>query len=134
VDLVNMRHRVEAARVARLATVGPEGRPHVVPVCFVLLGEAVYTAVDQKRKRTTRLRRLTNIEARPDCSLLVDEYDDDWSQLWWVRLDGRARIADAGEAATAVLVLADKYPPYRADPPVGPVIAIDVEEWSGWTA
>jgi PPOX class probable F420-dependent enzyme len=129
-----MRRRVEEARVARLATVGPEGRPHVIPVCFVLLGDTVFTAVDHKRKRSRRLRRLTNIEACPDCSLLIDEYDDDWSRLWWVRLDGRGRVAEDGEAATAVLALADKYPPYRADPPAGPVIAIDVLSWSGWAA
>jgi PPOX class probable F420-dependent enzyme len=129
-----MRRRVEEARVARLATVGPEGRPHVVPVCFVLREDTVYTAVDHKRKRSPRLRRLTNIDAQPDCCLLIDEYDDDWSQLWWVRLDGQARIAHGGEAETAVLALTDKYAQYSADPPAGPVIAVDVEHWRGWAA
>src|SRR5688500_8117043 len=90
-----MRRRIDEARVGRLATVTPEGAPHVVPCCYVLAGETVYSAVDGKPKSTLALRRLANVMAHPATSLLVDHYDDDWSALWWVRLDGSARVLDA---------------------------------------
>src|SRR5947209_988633 len=88
VDHATMRQRMREARVGRLATVTGEGRPHVVPCCFVLAGDAavVYSAVDGKPKSTLQLRRLANIRANPYASLLVDHYADDWSALWWVRV------------------------------------------------
>ena len=89
VDLVLAKQRVRDARVGRLGTVTPDGRPHLVPVCFALREETVYTAVDAKPKSTLALRRLANIEATPSASLLVDHYDEDWTHLWWVRVDGR---------------------------------------------
>jgi PPOX class probable F420-dependent enzyme len=122
---------VAAARVARLATVGPDGRPHVVPICFVLDGETLYTAVDEKPKRTRRLKRLENIAANPHVEVVVDHYEDDWSKLWWVRLRGTARIV---EDPRAVDLLVAKYPQYAERRPEGPVIAIDVEERSEWTS
>jgi len=117
--------------VARLATVGRDGRPHVVPICFVLDGSMLYTAVDEKPKRTRRLRRLENIEANPAVEVVIDHYEDDWSRLWWVRLRGTARIV---EDPRAVELLAAKYPQYRDRPPAGPVIAIEIEERSEWTS
>src|SRR5919205_4594415 len=84
--------------VAMLATVGADGAPHVVPVVFAVHNDVVYTAVDAKRKSTQRLRRLANIEANPQVSMLVDHYDDDWTQLWWVRVDGEASVYDDGGA------------------------------------
>jgi len=137
VDPPDARARFAAARVARLATVDAGGRPHLVPVVFVLDGDTVYTAVDDaKPKATPRLKRLANIEANPNVAVLTDHYDDDWRQLWWVRADGRARLLEpaAGEAATARELLAARYPQYRAAPPPGVVIAIDVARWSGWSA
>ncbi len=132
---VEPRVLVEAARVARLATVGPDGRPHLVPICFVLLGDTVYSAVDHKPKRSTRLRRLANIRATGHASVLVDEYREDWRQLWWVRLDGSARVVDdPAEAARAVAALAGKYEQYARQPPAGPVLAVTVTRWSGWSA
>ena len=122
---------VAAARVARLATVGRDGRPHVVPICFVLDGETLYTAVDEKPKRTRQLKRLENIEANPHVEVLIDHYEDDWSRLWWVRLRGTARIV---EDPRAVDLLVAKYPQYAERRPEGPVIAIDVEERSEWTS
>jgi PPOX class probable F420-dependent enzyme len=122
---------VAAARLACLATVGRDGRPHVVPICFVLDGETLYTAVDEKPKRTRRLRRLENIEANPHVEVLIDHYEDDWSKLWWVRLRGTARIV---EDPRAVDLLVAKYPQYAERRPEGPVIAIDVEERSEWTS
>jgi PPOX class probable F420-dependent enzyme len=121
----------EDAPVARLATVDREGRPHVVPICFVVDGDTLYTAVDEKPKRTRRLRRLQNIEANPRVEVLIDHYEDDWSKLWWVRLRGTARIV---EDPRAVDLLAVKYVQYRQRPPAGPVIAIEIEERSEWTS
>ncbi len=128
------RERFAQARVARLASVGADGRPHIVPVVFALDGETVYSVVDAKPKRTTRLRRVENLRARPAATLLADHYEDDWSRLWWVRADGSARVLDLGgdeEAARAVALLSARYPSQRA---AGPVLAIDVERWSGWSA
>ena len=93
-----------------------------------------YTAVDAKPKRTTRLQRLENLAAQPRCTLLVDHYEDDWSQLWWVRVDGVARrVDDDGAREEAVRALAAKYAQYRDDPPRGPVIEIGVRSWRGWS-
>jgi PPOX class probable F420-dependent enzyme len=129
------RGRFGAARVARLATVGPTGAPHLVPVTFALDGDHVYSAVDSKPKSTPDLRRLRNIRADPRVAVLADHYDEDWSLLWWVRAEGEAAIlAGPGEMAGPLRLLAGRYPAYRRDPPAGPVIAIAVRRWSGWAA
>jgi PPOX class probable F420-dependent enzyme len=127
--------RLTSARVARLATVDPDGRPHLVPIVFALDGETLYSAVDRKPKRSARLRRIENARARPDVTILVDHYDDDWSRLWWIRLRGRARVLDDGaEREHALAVLAEKYPQYRVEPPDGPVLAVDVTDVRDWSA
>jgi PPOX class probable F420-dependent enzyme len=131
------RERFASARVARLATVGADGRPHLVPIVFAVDGDRVVHAVDHKPKRTTALRRLDNIAAQPRVALLADAYDDgDWSRLWWVRADGVARVLEPGcEAArAAVALLCERYAQYRVTPPAGPVVAVDVERWTGWQA
>ena len=84
-----VRERVRTARVARLATTDPDGRPHLVPIVFVLDGQTLYSAVDAKPKRSRRLRRLANARERPDVTVLVDHYEDDWGRLWWVSLRDR---------------------------------------------
>lgn len=128
-----MRELIEQSRVARLATVTPGLQPHVVPVAFALVDGVVYTAVDQKPKRTMELVRIRNVVAHPDVSVLADHYDDDWSKLWWVRLDGVARILRQGDEHDSALgALAAKYEQYRDTPPEGPVIAVDVTRWRGW--
>ena len=130
-----MHRLVVSARVGRLGTVDVHGRPHLVPICFALLDEVIYTAVDHKPKRSSRLARIANIQATGYACLLVDEYRDDWSQLWWVRVDGRGRVVDdPSEAERAVRALVAKYRQYAEQPPSGPVIAIDAERWSGWSA
>ena len=130
-----MRQRVADARVARLATIDRVGRPHLVPMCFALVGDTMYSAVDQKPKTSTRLRRLDNILARPGVAVLVDHYEDDWSRLWWVRLQAAARVIESGpERDHALNLLAEKYEQYRESPPMGPVIAMEIEEWRGWTS
>lgn len=124
-----------AAPVGRLATVGADGAPHLVPIVFVVAGDHIYWSVDEKPKRTTELRRLRNIRAEPRVAILVDHYEDDWSRLWWVRADGRARILTPGDEQTRALeLLATKYRHYREVPPPGPVIAVDVGRWSTWAA
>jgi len=128
-----MRERVAAARVARLATVTAAGRPHLVPCCFALAADAIYSAVDAKPKTTLALRRLDNIRANPAAALVVDHYSDDWSALWWVRVDGLARVVeDPSERARALELLAAKYPQYALTTPPGDVIAIDVTAWRAW--
>jgi PPOX class probable F420-dependent enzyme len=128
-----MRERVGAARVARLATTTPAGRPHLVPVCFVLAGDTVHSAVDGKPKSTRALQRLANLRAHPSAALLVDHYDEDWTAVWWVRLDATGRVLDSGaEHDRALAALRAKYEQYRRDPPGGPVIALDVAAWRAW--
>jgi PPOX class probable F420-dependent enzyme len=121
--------RLAAARVGRLATVTTDGRPHVVPVCFALDAGRIYTAVDAKPKTTQALRRLENVRATGRASLLVDHYEEDWSRLWWVRVDGAAEVLEPGAGREA---LAAKYEQYRAAPPAGPVIAISPDRWRSW--
>ena len=122
----------EAARVARLATVDEHGRPHVVPICFVLDGDTLYTAVDEKPKRTRRLKRLRNIQENPHVEVLIDHYDEDWSRLWWVRLRGTSWVVERDERALELL--ADKYPQYRERPPSGPFIVMEIVERVQWPA
>ena len=127
--------RLAAARVARLATTDPDGRPHLVPIVFALDGDTLYSAVDRKPKRSSRLRRIENARARPDVTILVDHYEEDWSRLWWIRLRGRARVLDEGpERERALELLAAKYPQYRSEPPDGPVLAVDVTQVRDWRA
>jgi PPOX class probable F420-dependent enzyme len=123
------------APVAQLATVGADGAPHLVPVVFAADADMVYTAVDAKRKTTHKLRRLANIEANPRVCLLVDHYDDDWAQLWWVRADGVAAIYHSGEErATAYDLLRRKYPQYERVALDGPAVAVTVQHWAWWAA
>jgi PPOX class probable F420-dependent enzyme len=126
------RERFTAARIARLATADAAGRPHLVPLVFAVVGETIYSAVDHKPKRTTALRRLENVRANPAVALLVDHYAEDWTTLWWVRAEGRARVLDHDETATRALVA--KYPQYADRAPAGEVLAVAVERWAGWSA
>lgn len=129
------RQRFATGQVARLATVRPDGRPHLVPIAFAVDGDTVYTSVDAKPKRSRQLQRLVNLRERPQCGLLVDHYDHDWSRLWWVRADGVADVIERPEPSHAGLaLLADRYPQYRAMPPTGPLIVVTVTRWRGWSA
>lgn len=127
------RERFAAAPVARLATADATGHPHLVPVVFAVQGNAIYSVVDAKPKRTPALKRLANVRANPAVSLLADHYDEDWTKLWWARADGRGRVLDPAEpeAGQAIEQLRRRYPQQQA---AGPVLAVDVERWSGWSA
>lgn len=128
------RALLAAARVARLATVGADGTPHLVPVTFSLDGDRVVTAVDHKPKSTTRLRRLRNIRANPRVCVLADRYDEDWTRLWWVRADGLATVLEREEDRAPVLAsLIAKYPQYKDHAPEGPVIVIQVTGLASWS-
>lgn len=124
------------ARVARLATIGADRRPHIVPVCFAFADGQVCTAVDRKPKTTSALRRFANVRAGGTASLLVDHYDEDWSQLWWVRVDCAARVVDHGADLERVIdALREKYRgQYGHSPPSGPAIVLYPEHWVGWSA
>ncbi len=138
------RSRFAAASTATLATVRPGGAPHLVPVTFALLpdwgaagdADAVVFAVDSKPKSTMHLQRLRNVGAEPRVSFLVDRYDDDWTQLWWVRADGVARVlddrTDADARDTALDALAAKYRQYREVRPAGPVVSTTITRWAEW--
>ena len=134
-DRDEITRRLQRARSATLGTVDGRGLPHLVPIVFAYEAGHLYTAVDLKPKSTFRLKRLRNIEANPGVSVLVDRYDDDWSRLWWVRLDGAARVVRTGPAhRRGLALLIDKYEVYATQPPPGPVIEVRVENARGWSA
>jgi len=135
-DETHCRELFAGARVARLATADAAGVPHLVPIVFAVAADTVFSAVDGKPKRTPRLRRLTNVAANPRVSVLVDHYAEDWTTLWWVRADGTARVLDPTDPddGTARHLLRARYPQYDRVPVTGPVLAVAVERWSGWSA
>jgi PPOX class probable F420-dependent enzyme len=132
--------RLRAARVGRIATVRPDGSPHVVPFVFAVLEDGgivrIVWVVDRvKPKRSGRLARLENLRHDARVEVVVDAYDEDWSSLWWVRASGRGRVVDdEAERDAAVRALAERYEPYRALAGDEVVVAIDVERLSGWSA
>jgi PPOX class probable F420-dependent enzyme len=135
VDRDEALRRLGAARVGRLATVDPGGLPHVVPFVFVLDGTTIYWAVDAKPKRSTDLKRLANIEANPNVQVLVDDYQEDWTALWWIRATGPARmVGDDAERDRALSLLTEKYPQDTAEPPQGPMVAIEIARLTWWEA
>jgi PPOX class probable F420-dependent enzyme len=122
------------ARVGRLATYWPRG-PHLVPVVFAVDGSEIVSAVDSKPKSTVQLQRLENLRQDPRAALLVDHYEEDWSQLWWVRFDCVGRIVESGEEFDgAIAALVAKYEQYRVSPPPGPVIRLRVGSIASWSA
>jgi PPOX class probable F420-dependent enzyme len=139
-SIEDAKARLTASRVARLATADEDGQPHVVTFVYAVGGAGgaggdwIYHAVDHKPKRTTDLKRMRNIRLNPLVSVLVDHYEDDWERLWWVRADGQGSIIEGdAERAEPVRLLMAKYPQYQERPPAGPVIAVQVMRWSGWS-
>src|SRR5439155_5841325 len=123
-----------------MATVRADGSPHVVPFVFALVAAdpdeiRLYWAVDQKPKRSTALRRIENVRSNPAVEVVVDDYDEDWTRLWWVRLRGRGRVVSSAEERREALdELRSKYEQYRAAEPHGDVVAIDVHDVDWWPA
>jgi PPOX class probable F420-dependent enzyme len=122
--------------VARLATADAAGRPHVVPVCFALEGSSLYITIDEKPKRGVPLKRVRNIAENPNVALVVDRYDENWTQLAWVMLRGPAEILEAGaEHDAAQALLRQKYPQLAAMRIDGlPVIALRIARTTAWGA
>jgi PPOX class probable F420-dependent enzyme len=125
-----------AAPVGRMATTSAGGGVRLVPVCFALLPDRVVSAVDHKPKRSPRLSRLDDMRATGRAVLLVDHYEDDWTQLWWIRVTGAATVHDHEDPLDEVAraALAAKYHQYREHPPAGPVWSIGLDELRWWTA
>ena len=129
-----MQERLKEARVARLATVRPDGSPHVVPIVFALDGDTLYTAVDEKPKTSPRLQRLRNVAVDPRVEVVVDHYQEDWDNLWWVRLGGLARVIEEGpEHDRGVALLHAKYP-QEAGWSLEAMMVIEIRTWAGWSA
>ncbi|HWD65751.1 MAG TPA: TIGR03668 family PPOX class F420-dependent oxidoreductase [Solirubrobacteraceae bacterium] len=135
-DADQVREYFDRAPVARLATIDTAAhRPHLVPVTFARLDpDTLVTGIDHKPKRTRALRRLQNIAGNPNVCVLADHYEDDWTQLWWVRADGTAQVREASSAPEAVRALVARYPQYAERPLDGPVIVISVVRWTGWVS
>ena len=128
---------LHAARVGRLATASASGQPLVVPVCFALADDKVYSAVDLKPTRTRELRRVRNVRENPQVSLVVDEYNDDWTKLRWVMIEGSARVVDGDERDRGLAALVTKYPQYAAMDlarTAGDVLAIAPARVVAWRA
>jgi PPOX class probable F420-dependent enzyme len=124
-----------AQRVARLATADAAGRPHVVPICYALIRDEVYFTIDEKpKKKPTTLKRLANLRANPFAALVADRYDEDWSRLGWVMVQGPARVLEAGpEHDQAQAALRARYPQLAAMRIEGlPVVAVRIEHASSW--
>ncbi|AYJ47531.1 TIGR03668 family PPOX class F420-dependent oxidoreductase [Rhodococcus sp. P1Y] len=128
--------RFSSARRAMLSTINPDGTPHLVPIVFARVGDHLVSAIDWKPKTTRALQRLENIRADPAVGLIVDNYDDDWDKLWWVRASGSARVveADTDEGTAAIDALVSKYEQYSSARPQGPVIVVSKLTWRSWRA
>jgi PPOX class probable F420-dependent enzyme len=131
--------KLEDARVARLATVDARHRPHIVPVCFAYDGKVFYTAIDQKPKRVTpeRLTRLRNILSMPQVALLIDQYDEDWTKLWYILVRGKAKllpIRGHKKRTWALRKLRARYPQYTETmlPNDAPIIRITPDRTAFW--
>lgn len=118
-----------------LATIGPDGSPHLIPVCFTWAGDVIWTAIDSKPKSTDELQRLKDVARDPRTAFIVDRWDEDWSKLSWLQARGAATVIEEGaEVSKTRAALKDKYPQYRDVAVEGPVIRIDVDRWIGWSA
>ena len=140
-SVISLRQRafLDQARVGRLATADAAGKPHVIPVCYACDGSSFYIALDAKPKRVPpeRLKRVRNILANPRVALVVDHYAEDWNELAYLLINGRAELLSPGSAEheQAIALLRARYPQYIAMPiHEQPVIAIRAESLVEWWA
>ena len=133
-------HWLSSQKVAYLATTDVHAQPHLVPVVFVRMDEDIFICIDEKPKKHRFLKRLANIKANPKISLLVDNYDDNWQELRWVRVDGTAVLLENTDESRVVFesvisTLRDKYPQYQTmDLSRGPLIRITINAIASWQA
>jgi len=128
------RELLEEERVARLGYADERDHPRVLPVTFALAGGAAWSAIDEKPKRAAEPARLRALRRRPEATLLVDVYDDDWSRLAWVQLVGRVDVVPLSSTPEAVAALTAKYPQYAERTPPGPLLRLSVERSVQWRA
>lgn len=127
--------RIDQVRVATLATLSADGRPHLVPVVFAHHDGNIVTAVDGKPKKRNLLARLENIARDPRVTMLFHYYEEDWSRLWWVRVDGEASVVDEGpEFSRSLTALRDRYTQYGSVALIGPAVIIKIEKTTSWEA
>jgi PPOX class probable F420-dependent enzyme len=128
------RELLAAERVARLAFLDDDDRPRVLPVTFAVTGDAVWTAIDEKPKRTAEPARLRYLKRRPEAALLVDVYDDDWERLAWVQLLGQVDVLPVERSPAAIAALTAKYEQYAKRTPPGPLLRLTVDRTLHWRA
>ena len=128
------RELLASERVARLAYVDDDEHPRVLPVTFAVADDAVWSAIDEKPKRTPEPARVAYLRRRPEAALVVDHYDDDWSRLAWVQLLGRIDVIPTSGSPEAMAALAAKYEPYAERTPPGPLLRLTVERALHWRA
>lgn len=130
------RALLASARTATLATVARDGRPRLVPICFVVIDDVLWSPIDEKPKSTSdplALARVRDIEVRPDVTVLVDRWSEDWADLAWLRIEGRAELV--GSVPAVVAALRAKYPQYAThDLEHRPMLRIILVSASGWAA
>lgn len=128
------RELLDSERVARLGLRDEDARPRVLPVTFALSGDAIWSAIDDKPKRTAEPARLRWLRARPEAALTVDRYSDDWDDLAWVQLLGRVEIVEVDQGENGLGALRARYAQYAAKAPPGPLLRLDVERALCWRA
>ena len=139
----NILRLIDEARIARLAQLDFEQQVHAIPFVFVRLDKTLYSPVDGKPKRHAKLSRLAWVEEAPSVTVLIDEYQEDWTQLWWLRIYGEAKVirADAPNWDLIAEKLRERYPQYAA-PPSGvelfngepTMLSIEIGRWRSWFA
>jgi len=131
---------IQAQRIGHLATADGTGAPHLVPICFMYDGRAIYSAIDHKPKRRTgySMKRIRNIVENPHVAFLVHHYEEDWQQLYYVLIRGTATVLDSGpERQRALALLEAKYVQYQerqlaqSDGLVIKIVPESVQPW-GW--
>jgi PPOX class probable F420-dependent enzyme len=125
---------LETERVARLGLVDDEGAPRVLPVTFALANGRIWSAIDQKPKRSAELARLRFLRRDPRAALTVDRYSDNWDELAWVQVLGTVRIVRVGEGTAGLAALTQKYEQYREEAPPGPLLALEPQRYLWWRA
>jgi PPOX class probable F420-dependent enzyme len=128
------RELLEQGRVARLGLLDEGDRPRVLPVTYAVHDAALWSAIDHKPKRTDEPARVRYLRRRPEAAVTVDRYSDDWSELAWVQVLGTVEVIDAVHAPEALEALTEKYEPYLAEPPQGPLLRIAPRRVLWWRA